>query len=112
MTIGCSVLPSALRARIDGAVIRLPGTGDGVARLVEVSMVNVDMAAPLAPLLRCGKNRQRSQPRWREWRANQKIVQTMATTTMATSNLTLINKSPRWGGRKKPPQHTHTPPPH
>jgi hypothetical protein len=27
-----------------GAVMRLPGTGDGVARLVEVSMVKVDMA--------------------------------------------------------------------
>jgi hypothetical protein len=38
-------LPSALRARIDGAVVRLPGTGDGVARLVEVSMVKVDMGA-------------------------------------------------------------------
>jgi hypothetical protein len=37
-------LPSVLRARIDGAVIRLPGTGVGVARLVEVSMVKVDMA--------------------------------------------------------------------
>ena len=34
MTIGCSVLPPTLRARIDGAVMRLPGTGDGVARLV------------------------------------------------------------------------------
>jgi hypothetical protein len=34
-----------LRARIDGAVIRLPGTGDGVARLVEVSMVKVDIGA-------------------------------------------------------------------
>src|SRR3954467_4925674 len=44
MTIGASVFPSALRARIDGAVIRLPGTGDGVARLVPVSMVKVDMA--------------------------------------------------------------------
>jgi hypothetical protein len=28
------------------AVVRLPGTGDGVARLVEVSMVKVDMRAP------------------------------------------------------------------
>jgi len=26
--------------------MRLPGTGDGVARLVDVSMVNVDMARP------------------------------------------------------------------
>jgi hypothetical protein len=34
-----------LRARMDGAVIRLPGTGTGVARLVEVSIVKVDMAA-------------------------------------------------------------------
>jgi hypothetical protein len=33
-----------LRARIDGVVTRLPGTGDGVARLVPVSMVKVDMA--------------------------------------------------------------------
>jgi hypothetical protein len=38
-------LPSTLRARIDGAVVRLPGTGDGVARLVEVSMVKVDITA-------------------------------------------------------------------
>src|SRR3954464_11790543 len=49
MTIGCSVLnppPAAtLRARIDGAVVRLPGTGEGVARLVLVSRVKVDMAA-------------------------------------------------------------------
>jgi hypothetical protein len=44
MTIGCSVRPSTLRARIAGAVILLPGTGDGVARLVDVSMVKVDMA--------------------------------------------------------------------
>jgi hypothetical protein len=29
-----------------GAVIRFPGTGEGVARLVEVSMVKVDMARP------------------------------------------------------------------
>ena len=43
MTIGCSVLPPDFRARIEGAVVRLPGTGDGVARLVEVSMVKVDM---------------------------------------------------------------------
>ena len=35
----------ALRARIEGAVMRLPGTGDGVARLVEVSIVKVDMPA-------------------------------------------------------------------
>jgi len=27
--------------------MRLPGTGDGVARLVEVSMVKVDMAVAL-----------------------------------------------------------------
>src|SRR6476646_139569 len=45
ITIGGSVRPSILRARIDGAVMRLPGTGEGVARLVEVSMVKVDMAA-------------------------------------------------------------------
>jgi hypothetical protein len=45
MTSGCSVFPSTFRARIDGAVIRFPGTGTGVARLVEVSMVKVDMAA-------------------------------------------------------------------
>src|SRR3954452_11308243 len=43
ITIGSSAFPSALRARIDGAVMRLPGTGTGVARLVEVSMVNVDI---------------------------------------------------------------------
>src|SRR5690242_17811029 len=61
MTIGCSVRkasPSAvLRARIEGAVMRLPGTGEGVARLVLVSMVKVDMAAassgePCAPPVR------------------------------------------------------------
>ena len=39
---------STLRARIDGAVMRLPGTGDGVARLVLVSMVKVDMRRLLA----------------------------------------------------------------
>src|SRR5256885_1764290 len=50
MTIGCAVLPPSLRVRIAGAVMRLPGTGDGVARLVEVSMVKVDMAALLAAL--------------------------------------------------------------
>jgi hypothetical protein len=44
ITIGCSVLPPIFRARIDGAVTRFPGTGDGVARLVDVSMVKVDMA--------------------------------------------------------------------
>jgi hypothetical protein len=44
ITIGCSVLPSVFRERIEGAVMRLPGTGDGVARLVDVSMVKVDMA--------------------------------------------------------------------
>src|SRR5436305_3825585 len=43
ITIGCSVLPFAFRPRIAGAVMRLPGTGEGVARLVEVSMVKVDM---------------------------------------------------------------------
>jgi hypothetical protein len=52
MTIGCSVvkpLPCAtLRARIDGEVMRLPGTGEGVARLVPLSIVKVDMAAALA----------------------------------------------------------------
>jgi hypothetical protein len=45
ITIGWSVFPSTLRARIAGAVMRLPGTGDGVARLVELSMVKVDMDA-------------------------------------------------------------------
>jgi hypothetical protein len=48
MTIGCSVVkpsvPRILRARIEGVVTRLPGTGDGVARLVPVSIVKVDMA--------------------------------------------------------------------
>lgn len=44
MTIGCSVLPSALRARMEGTVVRLPGTGEGVARLVLVSIVTFDMA--------------------------------------------------------------------
>jgi hypothetical protein len=37
-----------LRPRIDGTVMRLPGTGDGVARLVEVSMVKVDMRRPFS----------------------------------------------------------------
>jgi hypothetical protein len=45
MTIGCSVAPSCLRARKAGTVIRLPGTGEGVARLVALSMVKVDMAS-------------------------------------------------------------------
>jgi hypothetical protein len=38
-------LPSTLRPRIEGAVMRLPGTGEGVARLVLVSIVKVDMGA-------------------------------------------------------------------
>ena len=38
----------SLRARIAGTVVRLPGTGDGVARLVLVSMVKVDMGGALA----------------------------------------------------------------
>jgi len=46
ITIGCSVVPLALRARMDGAVMRFPGTGEGVARLVLVSIVKVDMARP------------------------------------------------------------------
>jgi len=33
-----------LRPRIAGAVVRVPGTGEGVARLVDVSIVKVDMA--------------------------------------------------------------------
>ena len=45
ITIGRSVLPSTFRARSEGAVMRFPGTGEGVARLVLVSMVKVDMAA-------------------------------------------------------------------
>lgn len=51
MTIGTSVLPSRFRARMAGAVVRFPGTGEGVARLVPVSMVKVDIAAAcnLAP---------------------------------------------------------------
>ena len=57
MTIGWSVFPSILRARMDGAVIRFPGTGEGVARLVEVSMVKVDMARLLAPMLLRSKTR-------------------------------------------------------
>jgi hypothetical protein len=44
MTTGRSVAPPAFRARIAGTVTRLPGTGVGVARLVLLSMVNVDMA--------------------------------------------------------------------
>jgi hypothetical protein len=50
MTMGRSVVPSTLRERIVGAVMRLPGTGDGVARLVDVSMVKVDMGGLLAVL--------------------------------------------------------------
>ena len=45
MTNGSAVVPSALRARIAGTVMRLPGTGVGVARLVPLSMVKVDMGA-------------------------------------------------------------------
>ena len=37
--------------------MRLPGTGDGVARLVDVSMVKVDMARLLAPMLLRSKTR-------------------------------------------------------
>ena len=48
MTIGSWVLPSTFLARSDGTVIRLPGTGVGVARLVLVSMVTFDMARRLA----------------------------------------------------------------
>jgi hypothetical protein len=48
MTTGCYVRASTFRPRIAGAVIRLPGTGEGVARLVEVSIVKVDMARRLA----------------------------------------------------------------
>lgn len=48
MTIGCSVLPPTFRPRIEGTVVRFPGTGDGVARLVSVSIVTLDMAALLA----------------------------------------------------------------
>ena len=43
MTTGCAVVPFDFLARIEGAVIRLPGSGDGVALLVEFSMVKVDM---------------------------------------------------------------------
>jgi hypothetical protein len=42
---------------MEGDVIRLPGTGDGVARLVDVSMVKVDMARLLAPMLLRSKTR-------------------------------------------------------
>ena len=45
MTIGCSVRPPLFRARIAGTVMRFPGTGEGVARLVAVSSVKVDMGA-------------------------------------------------------------------
>jgi hypothetical protein len=38
----------------------LPGTGEGVARLVAVSSVKVDMGRLLAPLPRCSKSRQQS----------------------------------------------------
>lgn len=87
MTIGCSVFPPALRARIDGAVMRLPGTGEGVARLVEVSMVKVDMAAASSGFAapRQKPPGYRSQPRWRECRANQKIVQVIARMTSANA---------------------------
>jgi hypothetical protein len=37
------VAPSTLRPRNPGTVMRLPGTGVGVARLVLVSIVKVDM---------------------------------------------------------------------
>ena len=43
MTIGCSVRPPAFRPLIDGTVIRFPGTGEGVARLVSVSIVTFDI---------------------------------------------------------------------
>ena len=47
-TMGSSVLPSTFRARSAGAVILLPGTGEGVARLVAVSIVKVDICGRLA----------------------------------------------------------------
>jgi hypothetical protein len=42
MTKGSAVVPPTLRERIAGTVIRLPGTGEGVARLVALSSVKVD----------------------------------------------------------------------
>jgi len=43
MTSGCAVAPSSFRERIAGTVMRLPGTGVGVARLVALSIVKVDI---------------------------------------------------------------------
>ena len=40
---GAAVVPPTLRWRMAGTVMRLPGTGEGVARLVAVSRVKVDM---------------------------------------------------------------------
>src|SRR3569623_3315919 len=81
MTIGCSVAKpfaeGSLRERIAGTVVRLPGTGDGVARLVLVSMVKVDMRRPLATL------RYRSQPRCRAVRARRQVSATSVITTTA-----------------------------
>ena len=62
MTSGFSIFPPALRARIAGAVMRLPGTGEGVARLVEVSMVKVDMAAPLTAVAGNSQSRAAHRP--------------------------------------------------
>lgn len=72
MTIGCSVRPAALRARSVGTVVRFIGTGVGVARLVAVSMVKVDIYF--------------NHPRMRLCRANQKIVQPSATTAIGTNS--------------------------
>ena len=53
MTIGSAVTPSALRASSAGTVMRFPWTGLGVARLVALSIVKVDML-PLTRMSRQG----------------------------------------------------------
>jgi len=68
ITSGSAVTPSFLRARIAGTVMRLPGTGVGVARLVPLSMVKVDMRAVLAGAA------QRSQLRAKARRAKCQMV--------------------------------------
>jgi hypothetical protein len=48
-----------LRARSAGTVSRLPGDGEGLARLVELSMVKVDMAGTISRSIKRWQKRSR-----------------------------------------------------
>ena len=56
MTIGSAVFSSFLRARMAGTVIRFPGTGVGVARLVALSIVKVDIGFLIAAGSPCSQS--------------------------------------------------------